>query len=77
MSLRQSQDKFDGREIVLYSKTLQQGGRELRRSRTVTRLEDEGRKIVHRQYTPGKEGKERLVMELVMTRKAETPRPGR
>lgn len=77
MSLRRSQDKFDGHEIVLYSKTLQQGGRELRRSRTVTRLEDEGRKIVHRQYTPGKEGKERLVMELVMTRKAETPRPGR
>jgi hypothetical protein len=77
MSLRQSQDKFDGEQIVLFSKTLQEGGRETRRSRTVTRLEDEGRKIVHRQYTPGKDDKERLVMELVMTRKAETPRPAR
>ena len=76
MSLRQSQDKFEGREIVLYSRSLQEG-KDVRRSRTVTRLEDDGRKIVHRQYNPGKEGKERLVMELVMTRKAEAPRPGR
>ena len=77
MSLRQSQDKFDGQEIVLYSRSLQEG-KDARRSRTVTRLEDDGRKIVHRQYNPGKEGgKERLVMELVMTRKAEAPRPGR
>src|SRR5262249_29145107 len=45
MSLRQSQDKFNGEEIVLYSKTLQEGGRESRRSRTVTRLEDGGRQI--------------------------------
>ncbi len=76
MSLRQSQDKFDGEQIVLFSRTLQEGGREARRSRTVTRLEDNGRKIVHRQYTAGKDGKDRLVMELVMTRKAEAP-PGR
>jgi hypothetical protein len=75
MSFRQSQDKFDGQEIVLHSRTLQDGGKESRRSRTVTRLEDEGRKIVHRQFTAAQDGKERLVMELVMTRKAEAPRP--
>jgi hypothetical protein len=77
MSLRQSQDKFDGEEIVLLSQSLNDGGKDARRSRTVTRLEDEGRKIVHRQYTPGQDGKERLMMELVMTRKAETPPPGK
>jgi hypothetical protein len=70
MSLRQSPDKFVGGEIVLLAKSLDEGGgREARRSRTVTRLEDDGRKIVHRQYTSGQDGQERLVMELVMTRK--------
>jgi hypothetical protein len=74
MSLRQSQDKFNGEEIVLFSKSLSDGDKDGRRSRTVTRLEDDGRKIVHRQYTAGKDAKERLVMELVMTRKKEAPR---
>jgi hypothetical protein len=76
MSLRQSEDKFDGEQIVLYSKTLAAGGREGRRTRTVTRLEDGGRKIVHRQYLPGPDGKERLMMELVLTRRGAAP-PGR
>ncbi len=70
MSLRQSEDPFDGREIVLYSRSLDPKAKIGRRSRTVTRLEDDGRTIVHRQYTAGDEGKERLVMELVLTRKA-------
>jgi hypothetical protein len=69
MSLRQSQGKFDGKEIVLYSASLKDGAKDARRSQTVTRLEDEGRKIVHRQYNAGTDGKERLIMELVMTRK--------
>jgi hypothetical protein len=69
MSLRRSREKFDGEQIVLFSASLQDGEKEKRRSRTVTRLEDEGRKIVHRQYSIDAEGKERLVMELVMTRK--------
>lgn len=77
MSLRQSQDKFNGEEIVLFSKTLEEGGREARRSRTLTRLEENGRKIVHRQYTAGQVGSERLVMELVMTRKAERTPTGK
>jgi hypothetical protein len=67
MSFRQSEGKFDGTEIVLYGKGL--GGREERRSRTVTRLEDGGKRVVHKQYNPGPDGRERLLMELVLTRK--------
>jgi hypothetical protein len=40
----------------------------------VTRLEDAGRRIVHRQYTASSDGSERLVMELILTRKPD-PRP--
>lgn len=69
MSLRQSRDRFDGEVIVLYSKSLDADGKESRVTRTVARLEDGGRKIVHRQYAVGVNGEERLMMELVMTRK--------
>jgi hypothetical protein len=68
MSLRQSKEKFNGEEIVLYSKSLKEGAKE-RSSRTVTRLEDGDRKIVHRQYNLSQSGQERLVMELILTRK--------
>ena len=74
MSLRHSRDPFKGDEIVLYSQSLDDGKKDARRSRTVTRLEDESKKIVHRQYALEAEGKERLVMELVLTRKSETPK---
>ena len=67
MSLRQSEGKFDGARIVLYGKEL--GGKEGRRSKTISRLEDEGRKLVHRQYALDPGAPERLVMELVLTRK--------
>ena len=43
-------------------------------SRTVTRLEDDGRKIVHRQYAIDADSKERLVMELILTRKGAAPK---
>ena len=66
MSVRQSRDRFDGRQIVLYSRSLDDDGKEARRSKTVSRLEDDGRKLVHRQYALGPGGEERLVMELVM-----------
>jgi hypothetical protein len=72
MSFRQGREKFDGQRIVLYSEALggDAGGR---RSKTVTELTDQGNKIVHRQYGIDAEGKERLVMELVLTRKATAP----
>jgi hypothetical protein len=69
MSMRQSEDPFKGDEIVLYSASLGGAEKGARRSRTVTRLEDDGRKIVHRQYAIAPDGKDRLMMELVMTRK--------
>ncbi|MFL5340753.1 MAG: DUF1579 family protein [Gemmataceae bacterium] len=71
MSLRQSRDKFNGEEIVLHTVSLGEG--EGRKSRTVTRLEDNGNRIVHRQYNQNADGTERLLMELVLKRKAETP----
>ena len=67
MSLRQGKDKFDGEQIVLWSQTLG-GEKEGRKSHTVTRLEDGGKTIVHRQYGVATDGSERLVMELRMTR---------
>jgi len=66
MSMRQSEDKFNGEEIVLYGKDL--GGKDGRRSKTVTRLESEGGKIVHRQYAVEADVPDRLVMELIMSR---------
>jgi hypothetical protein len=69
MSLRQSKEKFNGEEIVLFSQGLGEGAKEARQSRTVTRLEDNGNRIVHRQYGLNADGKERLVLELLLTRK--------
>jgi hypothetical protein len=48
MSFRQGQEKFDGQQIVLHSRSLGDNGRKERVSRTVTRPEADGRRIVHR-----------------------------
>ena len=50
MSVRQSRDPFDGDRIILYSRSLEADGKEARRSKTISRLEEGGRKLVHRQY---------------------------
>jgi Protein of unknown function (DUF1579) len=71
MSIRASDDKFNGAEIVMFSRSLDPSEKQPRRSRTVTRLEDGGRKIVHRQYAIAPTGDERLMMELLMTRSAQ------
>jgi hypothetical protein len=67
MSFRQAEGKFDGEQIVLFSKELD--GKEGRRSKTVTKLEDEGKKIIHHQFSISQDNAERLVMELVLTKK--------
>jgi hypothetical protein len=81
MSFRQSRDPFDGKQIVLSSRSLDAEGRGEGQgpppSRTVSRIEDDGRKIVHRQFNAGADGKERLIMELIMTRKGAGPAAGR
>lgn len=69
MSLRQSREPFDGKEIVLYGASLDRSGPPT--TRTVTRLEDEGRRIVHRQSFLTSGGKDRLMMELILTRKSQ------
>lgn len=73
MSVRRSKDKFDGKEIVLYARPLDGGGGEAASSRTVSRVEGNGTTIVHRQYAPTPDGKERLVMQLVMTKRPVAP----
>jgi hypothetical protein len=77
MSLRQSRDKFDGKEIVMFSQSLPGDGKGPGQSRTVTRLEQQGLLIFHHQYVVGPDGKERLIMELVMTRKPTAPAKAR
>ena len=67
MSFRQAEGKFDGETIVLFSKELD--GKESRRSKTVTNLEDDGKRIVHRQFAIAQDETERLVMELILTKK--------
>ena len=69
ISLRQSQGAFDNESIVLYGKSLESGGTDARHSRTVAKLEDGGRKLVHRQYIPGPTGEEHVIMELSMVRR--------
>jgi hypothetical protein len=67
MSFRQAEGKFDGEQIVLFSKELD--GNERRRSKTITKMENEGKKIVHQQFSLAQDNAERLVMELVLTKK--------
>jgi hypothetical protein len=68
-SVRQSRDPFDGEHVVLHSASLGEPGPNERQSWTTAALEDGGRRLVHRQYGLGPDGKERLVMQLEMTRK--------
>jgi Protein of unknown function (DUF1579) len=77
MSFRRGREPFDGRQIVLSSRSLDEKDRDAGPppSRTVSRIEDDGRKIVHRQFNTGPDGQERLIMELIMTRKGDVPRP--
>jgi len=72
MSFRQSDAPFDGKEIVLVGKGLGADATAPSKSRTVTRLEDDGRKIIHRQNAIDADNNERPVMELILTR----PAPG-
>jgi Protein of unknown function (DUF1579) len=76
VSIRQSEAGFDGQQIVLFSRSIDQDSPPTaqRCSKTVTRLEDEGHTLVHRQYSlDSNNHDERLVMELILTRKQPTP----
>ena len=72
MSMRQSEGAFDGKEIVLYAAALG-GSSPERRSITRTHLEADGRVLIHRHFLIQADGKERLMMELRLTRKGAKP----
>lgn len=69
MSIRQSREPFDGKQIVLYGVSLEPARTPGRESKTISHLEDGGSKLIHRQYSVTGDGKDRLVMELILTRK--------
>jgi Protein of unknown function (DUF1579) len=78
MSFRQSEEKFDGKQIALVGKELGEAGKEGgRKSRTVTTLTNEGKTITHLQFSVEAGAPDRLVMELVLTKKAEPQPPGK
>src|SRR5262249_42322003 len=70
MSFRKSKEKCAGDTIVLYGMGL--GGEETRKSKTVTTLEENGTKIVHKQVSLADDGTERPVMQLTLTKKPAT-----
>ena len=76
MSLRQSQEPFNGKEILLQSRSIEKEASGAHVSRTVSRMEARSDRITHRQYTVGAEGQERLIMELNMTRKRKSAPAG-
>jgi hypothetical protein len=69
MSIRQSKEPFDGNQIIMSSFPIPGGVREERLSRNVTHLLEDGHKILHQQYSINTNNTERLVMELILTRK--------
>jgi hypothetical protein len=71
MSIRRSKTPFNGSEIIMYSVPLSNGVREGRPSRNSTRLLDGGKKSVHQQFVLNPDNTERLMMELILTRKLE------
>lgn len=68
-SIRQSKEPFDGKQIVLYSVSLGGSHGQEHISRTLSHLEDNGRKLIHQQFNADATGKEKLLMELILTRK--------
>ena len=69
MSIRQSDGTFDGKEIVLYATNLDPD-RPGRRTVARAHLEENGRVLLHRHFLIEEGGKERMMIELRMTRKA-------
>ena len=70
VSIRQSRDPFDGKQVVLYSVSLGGSHGEEHSSRTVSHLEEGGKKLIHQQFNTDAAGKEHVLMELIMARKS-------
>jgi len=69
MSIRQSDGTFDGKEIVLWATSLDPD-RPGRRTVARAHLEDNGNVLLHRHFLIDDAGKEKMMIELRMTRKA-------
>jgi hypothetical protein len=67
-SFRQSAAPFDGNQIVLESRSLENEPSDGRKSRTVTVLLENDAKIRHQQFVASPDGGDRLIMELILTR---------
>jgi hypothetical protein len=67
-SIRQSDGTFDGKEIVLWATNLDPD-RPGRKTVAKAHLEDNGRLLLHRHFLVDDSGKERMMIELRMTRK--------
>src|SRR6185295_6774771 len=76
MSIRQSDGTFDGKEIVLYATALDPD-RPGRRTVARAHLEENGRILLHRHFLIDDAGKERMMLELRMTRKAGSAQPSK
>ncbi len=68
-SVRQSDEPFDGKQITLSGKAVGDPGPNARQSKTISLLQDGGRTLLHRQWSVSPDGGERLVMQMVMTRR--------
>ena len=53
ISIRASKGPFNGRQLVLFSRSLDEAEKDTRSSKTVTQLEEDGNVIRHQQYAPG------------------------
>ena len=76
-SIRASREPFDGKHIELHSVSVGASWGSEHDSRTETHLEDNGHKLIHRQFVKDKDGKERVMSELLMTRKGGAAAPGK
>jgi hypothetical protein len=68
MSIRQSDGTFDGKNIALWATRLdpdRPGYKTVAR----TRLEEDGRVLLHRHFLVDDKGQERMMIELRLTRK--------
>ncbi|HLO40162.1 MAG TPA: DUF1579 family protein [Phycisphaerales bacterium] len=68
-SARASDEPFDGTQITLVGKSIGEPGPSARQSRTISVLQDGGRTLLHRQWSVSADGNDRLVMQMVMTRR--------
>ena len=74
MSIRHSQSPFDGHQIILFSHSLEPGP-ETPTLPHLSRLSPDATLLTHQQFALAPDGSERLMMELILTRKPTPAQP--